>query len=129
MPISTDNISPEKMTFLTANYGLTSDQVKSFAQGFSSAYYAMAGEIEYTWEECGFYPEDSEGAMIECLVDADRLERFIPDYMEWCFNFLFKMELVYDLMNETPPEWCRNFLTKKDMTWWTAVQHPLSYRK
>ncbi len=119
MPFS-DNISPEKMTFLTANYGLTPEQVQAYARGFSSAYYQMAGEIEYTWEESGFIPQDPMGAMVECLVDADRLEPYITDYRDWCFDFLYKMELVYDLMAETPPEWCRNYLTKQGKTWWTA---------
>ncbi len=122
-------ISPEKMTFLTANYGLTPEQITAFTHAFSEAYYAMAGEIEMSWQESGWYPENSQEAMIECLVDADRLEPFLPGYMGWCFNFRFKQELVYDLMNETPPEFCRDYLVRQGKTWWTAIQHPLSNRR
>ena len=107
------------MTFLTANYGLTTDQIKAICDGFAQAYYAMAGEIEYNWEESGWYPEDPQGAMIECLVDADRLEPYIEGYMDWCFNFTMKMEVVYDLMNEAPPQFCQDYLTKQGKTWWT----------
>ena len=40
-------ISQEKMTFLTANYGLTEEQINDFYEGYLSAYQSMAGEIEY----------------------------------------------------------------------------------
>ena len=121
------NISPEKMTFLTANYGLSPEQVESFANGYNSAYWQMAGEIEYTWEEGGYYPDNPEEAMIECLVDADRLRNFIDDYDAWCFDFLFKMELIYDLKNMEPPPYFREYLKKEGKTWWTAAKE--SYRK
>ena len=75
-------ISPEKMTFLTANYGLSADQITRFFEAYHTAMYQMGGEIEYSWEESGWYPEDPEAAMIECIVDADRLERYIEDYMD-----------------------------------------------
>ena len=71
------NISNEKMTFLTANYGLTPDQITRFYEGYCEAYQSMAGEIEYTWQEGGWYPDDEYAAMVECLCDADRLEQFI----------------------------------------------------
>ena len=116
------NISPEKMTFLTANYGLTPEQIQSFALAYQSAYYQMAGEIEMSWDESGYYPDSPEEAMIECLVDADRLEPYIPGYMDWCFEFRCKMELVYDLKNMEPPKFCRDYLRSQEKTWWTAVK-------
>ena len=112
--------SPEKMTFLTANYGLTQDQVVRFWQAYNEAYQSMAGEIEYAWQEGGWTPDRPEDAMIECLVDADRLEQFIPDYMDWCFDFRFKMELVYDLEDRIPPQFLQDYLTSQGKTWWTA---------
>ena len=121
MYISTD-ITPDKMTFLTANYGLTPEQVVAFAEGFNSAYSSMAGEIEYAWEEGGWYPEDPESAMIECLLDADRLEQYIEGYMEWCFNFYHKTELLYDLRNERPPEWCLSHLEREGKSYWLAAK-------
>ena len=117
-----NQVSPEKMTFLTANYGLTPEQIVAFADGFNSAYSSMAGEIEYSWEEGGWYPEDPEAAMIECLLDADRLEYYIPDYMDWCFDFHYKTELLYDLRNERPPEWCIPFLEKAGKSYWLAAK-------
>jgi len=116
------HISPEKMTFLTANYGLTPEQIRAFAEAYQSAYYAMAGEIEMSWDESGYYPDSPEEAMIECLVDADRLEPYIVDYMEWCFNFHMKLELMYDLKNLEPPKFCRDYLKGEDKTWWLAVR-------
>ena len=106
------------MTFLTANYGLSPAQINAFAEAYQSAYYSMAGEIEMTWQEGGWMPEDPESAMIECLVDADRLEQFIPDYMDWCFDFLMKQELAHDL-NEVPmPKHCVDYLSSKGLTSW-----------
>ena len=106
------------MTFLTANYGLSPAQINAFAAADQSAYYSMAGEIEMTWQEGGWMPEDPESAMIECLVDADRLEQFIPDYMDWCFDFLMKQELAHDL-NEVPmPKHCVDYLSSKGLTSW-----------
>ena len=113
------NISPEKMTFLTANYGLTPEQIESFAAGYYNARYSLGGEIEYEWEESGFEPDDPEEAMVECLVDADRLEDYIEDYMDWCFGFKMKMELAYDLLERTPPQWCQDYLSARGKTWWT----------
>ena len=121
MPFST-NIPDKKITFLTANYGLTPDQVVSFAKAFNSAYYGMAAEIEYSWEESGWVPEDPQAALIECLVDADRLDRYMEDYMDWCFGFKYKQELVYDLMTETPPKFLTDYLTSQGKTWWTAAK-------
>ena len=116
MPIST-----EKMTFLTANYGLTPAQVTAFFEAYHTAMYQMGGEIEYSWEEGGYYPEDPEAAMIECLVDADRLEPYIEDYMDWCFDFNMKMELACDLLNAPMPQHCQDYLTSQDKTWWTKA--------
>ena len=112
------NISPEKMTFLTANYGLSPEQINAFNTAYQEAYYSMAGEIEMTWEEGGWMPEDPQAAMIECLVDADRLEQFIPDYMDWCFDFRMKLELAHDL-NEVPmPKFCIEYLQSQGLTSW-----------
>ena len=46
-------ISQEKMTFLTANYGLTVHQINAFHEAYQHAYYSMAPEIEHSWEEGG----------------------------------------------------------------------------
>ena len=119
MPFSS-NISPEKTTFLSANYGLSPEHIKSFAEAFTTAYYQMAGEIEYSWEESGWTPEDPQAALVECLTDADRLEPFMTGYMDWCFDFVYKQELVYDLMAETPPRHLREYLEQQGKTWWTA---------
>ena len=111
-------ISQEKMTFLTANYGLSRDQILAFGQAYQSAYHSMAGEIEYEWEMGGYFPKDPEAAMIEVLVDADRLEEFIPDYMDWCFDFRFKQELAHDL-NEVPmARYNLEYLEENGMTSW-----------
>ena len=117
------NIPNEKMTFLTANYGLSPAQIEAFWIGYNEAYHSMAAEIECTWHEGGWYPEDPEDAMIECLVDADRLEQFIPDYMDWCFDFLYKMELVYDLKNLEPPGELQEYLLSTGKTWWLAESY------
>lgn len=118
------NISPELMTFLTANYGLTTDQIVAYAEAYNSAYWSMAGEIEYTWQEGGYYPEDEEAAMIECLCDADRLRDYMGDaqYDAWCYDFLYKMELVYDLMCKEPPGYLQEYLLSSGKTWWTAAK-------
>ena len=52
------SISPEKMTFLTANYGLSPAQVQAFADAYHTAYHQMAGEIEYSWH-CLLYTSDA----------------------------------------------------------------------
>ena len=114
-------ISPEKMTFLTANYGLSADQITRFFEAYHTAMYQMGGEIEYSWEESGWYPEDPEAAMIECIVDADRLERYIEDYMDWCFNFLMKQELAHDLLEVPMPSHCQDYLTSQGKSWWTKA--------
>ena len=111
-------ISPEKMTFLTANYGLSPEQIEAFADAYQNAYYSMAGEIEMTWEEGGWTPEDPEAAMIEVLVDADRLEQFIPDYMDWCFDFRMKLELAHDLNEVRMPLFCIEYLQSQGLTSW-----------
>ena len=112
------NISPEKMTFLTANYGLSPDQIQAFAEAYHTAMYQMAGEIQYSWAESGWMPEDPEAALIECLVDADRLEQYIEDYMDWCFDFLMKQELAHDLLEVPMPQHCVDYLTSKGLTSW-----------
>ena len=115
-------ISQEKMTFLTANYGLSPEQIEAFNEAYQHAYYSMAPEIQYGREEGGHFPEDPESAMIEVLVDADRLEQYIPAYMDWCFDFHHKTELLYDLRNERPPEWCLPHLEREGMSYWLAAK-------
>ena len=112
------NISPEKMTFLTANYGLSPAQIEAFADAYHCTYYQQAAEIQYAWEEGGFMPEDPESAMIECLVDADRLEYHIEDYMDWCFDFLMKAELAHDLLEVPMPQHLLDYLADKGLTSW-----------
>jgi len=112
------NISPEKMTFLTANYGLSPEQIEAFANAYHTTYYQQAAEIEYSWEEGGFFPDNPESAMIECLVDADRLESAMEDYMEWCFDFVMKQELAHDLLEVPMPKHCLDYLASKGLTSW-----------
>ena len=112
------NISQEKMTFLTANYGLSPEQIEAFADAYHTAYYQMAGEIEMTWHEGGWMPENPEAAMIECLVDADRLEPYIDDYMDWCFNFVMKAELAHDILEVPMPQYNLDYLEQKGLTSW-----------
>ena len=111
-------ISLEKMTFLTANYGLSPEQITAFYEAYHTAMYQMGGEIEYAWEESGWTPEDPEAAMIECLVDADRLEQYIPDYMDWCFDFLMKQELAHDLLEVRMPKHCIDYLRSVGKSAW-----------
>ena len=115
-------ISQEKMTFLTANYGLTVHQINAFYEAYQYAMYQMGAEIEYAWEESGHFPENPESAMIECLVDADRLEQYIEDYMDWCFNFNMKMELAHDLLDVPMPKYCLDYLESKGLTSWQLRQ-------
>ena len=114
------NISPEKMTFLTANYGLSPEQINAFNEAYQGAYYAMAAEIEIGWEEGGWMPEDPEAAMIECLVDADRLMYYMDeaDYMAWCFNFVMKQELAHDLLEVPLPQHCIDYLKSQGKSAW-----------
>ena len=112
-------VSPEKLTFLTANYGLSRDQILAFGQAYQSAMYQMGAEIEYSWEESGWTPDDPEAAMIECLVDADRLEQYIEDYMDWCYDFNMKQELAHDLLEKPMPKYCQDYLVSQGKTWWT----------
>ena len=114
------------MTFLTANYGLSPTQIHAFYEAYQAAYYSMAGEIEMSWEEGGWFPEDREAAMIECLTDADRLEQFIPDYMDWCFNFLMKAELAHDLLEARMPEHLLRYLHSNGKSCWTLASNKRS---
>ena len=110
------------MTFLTANYGLTVHQINAFHEAYQYAYQQMAGEIYQSWGESGWYPQDEEAAMIECLVDADRLEPYIEDYMDWCYDFVMKAELAHDL-NEVPmPKYNLDYLKSKGLTSWMLRQ-------
>ena len=110
------------MTFLTANYGLTVHQINAFYEAYQYAMYQQGAEIEYAWEESGHFPENPESAMIECLVDADRLEQYIEDYMDWCFNFNMKMELAHDLLDVPMPKYCLDYLESKGLTSWQLRQ-------
>lgn len=112
------NISTEKMTFLSANYGLSPEQIEAFAHAYQTADSHMAAEIYYSWEESGWTPDDEECAMIECLVDADRLEDYIPDYMDWCFDFLMKAELAHDLLEVPMPQHLLDYLAHQGLTSW-----------
>ena len=113
-------ISPEKMTFLTANYGLTTKQIEAFADAYHGAYYSMAAEIEIGWEEGGYFPEDPESAMIEVLVDADRLMYYMDeaDYAAWCFDFVMKQELAHDLLEVPMPQHCVDYLKSQGKSAW-----------
>ena len=111
-------ISPEKMTFLTANYGLSPEQINEFHEAYRTVYYQMAGEIEMGWEENGWYPDNPEACMIECLTDADRLEPYIVDYMQWCFNFHMKGELAHDLLEVPMPSHLLDYLHSKGLSSW-----------
>lgn len=112
------SISPEKMTFLTANYGLSPEQIQVFSDAYHAAYYQMAGEIEYEWEMGGYFPKDPTAAMIEVLCDADRLSDYIDDYMDWCFDFLMKQELAHDLLEVPLPQHCIDYLNNVGKSAW-----------
>ena len=111
-------ISQEKMTFLTANYGLSPEQINAFHEAYHTAMYQMGGEIEASWYESGWTPDNEEAAMIECLVDADRLEPYITDYMDWCFNFVMKQELAHDLLEVPMPSHCIEYLRSEGKSAW-----------
>mgnify|MGYP006245699253 CR=1 FL=1 len=116
------NISNEKMTFLTANYGLSPDQITRFYRGYCNANASMGGEIEASWDESGWTPEDPEACMIECLTDADRLERYIDDYDDWCFGFLMKAELAHDLLEVSMPKHLLNYLSSQGKSSWMLAK-------
>ena len=112
------------MTFLTANYGLSPAQINAFADAYQRVHSRMGGEIEASWEESGWWPreEDEEACMIECLTDADRLEQYIPDYMDWCFGFLMKAELAHDLLEVRMPEHLLNYLPSNGKRSWMLAK-------
>ena len=110
------------MTFLTANYGLTHDQITRFADAYHMVNSQMGGEIESSWYDSGWWPENPEACMIECLVDADRLERYIDDYMDWCFDFRMKQELAHDLLEVRMPSHCIDYLRSQGKTAWVLVK-------
>ena len=111
-------ISQAKMTFLTANYGLSPAQIVAFYEAYHSAMYQMGGEIEASWYESGWTPDNEESAMIECLVDADRLEPYIDDYMDWCFDFVMKAELAHDLLEVPMPQYNLDYLEQNGLSSW-----------
>jgi len=119
--ISYITLTQQKMTFLTANYGLSAAQVEAFADGLGKAYWSHSAEIEQSWAESGWKPENPAGAMIECLVDADRLEDFLDDYEAFWKEWLFKQELAYDLYDVDMPLFLTEYLRKNNMTWWNAA--------
>ena len=121
------NISPQKMTFLTANYGLSPEQIYTFWRAYNTVYQQQSGEIEYTWEEGGWMPENPDQAMIECLTDADRLEPYIHDYVNWCFDFRFKQELVHDLEDRHMPRHLQDYLESQGKTSWRAVNWMMTH--
>ena len=115
------NISPQKMTFLTENYGLTSDQITRFYQAYCNVNDHMCGEIEFNWQESGWYPEDPEACMIECLCDADRLSDYIDDYSNWCSGFLMKAELAHDLLEVPMPKHLLDYLASQGKKSWLSL--------
>ena len=118
------NISNEKMTFLTATYGLTHDQITRFADAYHMADSQMGGEIEASWEESGWRPreEEEQACMIECLTDADRLENYIEDYMDWCFGFLMKAELAHDILEVPMPKHLLDYLERNGKSSWMLAK-------
>ena len=114
-------ITPVKMTFLTANYGLSEEQVEAFADGLGKAYWSHSAEIEGSWAESGWEPENAQDAMIECLIDADRLEDFIDDYEAFWMHWPFKMSLAHDLYDVRMPKHLACHLVSNNLTWWSAA--------
>ena len=114
-------LTKQKMTFLTANYGLSAAQVEAFADGLGKAYWSHSAEIEQSWAESGWMPENAENAMIESLVDADRLEDFLDDYGVFWQDWLFKQELAHDLYDVQMPSYLTEYLQSNNMTWWSAA--------
>ena len=109
------------MTFLTENYGLTSDQITRFYQAYCNVNDHMGGEIEFNWQESGWYPEDPEACMIECLCDADRLSDYIDDYSNWCSGFLMKAELAHDLLEVPMPKHLLDYLASQGKKSWLSL--------
>ena len=114
-------ITQQKMTFLTANYGLSERQVEAFADALGKAYWSHSAEIEDSWAESGWEPENAQVAMIECLVDADRLEDFLDDYEAFWMNWPFKGSLAYDLYDVRMPKYLAMHLKSNNLSWWSAA--------
>ena len=110
------------MTFLTANYGLSPAQINAFSHAYLTANAHMGAEIYYSWEESGWVPENEEAAMIECLTDADRLQRYIDDYDDWCFGFLMKAELAHDLLEVSMPKHLLDYLSSQGKSSWMLAK-------
>ncbi len=117
------NISPQKMTFLAENYGLTPEQITQFYQAYCRVDSQLGGEIEFNWQESGWTPDNPEAAMIECLCDADRLADYIEDYDAWCFDFLMKQELAHDLIEVPMPKHLLNYLSSQGKKSWQQIRY------
>ena len=115
------NISQEKLTFLTANYGLSPEQIEAFHDAYHCAFYQIAPEVEMSWHEGGYIPDNEESAMIEVVCDADRLEPYMDDYMDWCFDFMYKQELAHELLGVPMPEYLKDFLQSRGLSCFQAV--------
>ena len=114
-------LTKQKMTFLTANYGLSEKQVEAFADGLGRAYWSHSAEIEQSWAESGWTPENAEDAMIECLIDADRLEDFLDDYEAFWMHWPFKMALAHELYDVRMPRHLAYHLSLHNLTSWNAA--------
>ena len=113
------NISQEKMTFLTANYGLSPENISQFyeamEQVISECYHDILEAFQSTGEEDDFY-KNEEAILIETACDANRMDRFIPG--DWIDDFRQGMELAHDLKEVAPPQWIVNYLEREGKTMW-----------
>jgi len=117
-------ISQEKMTFLTANYGLSEKQVEAFADALAMAYQANSAEIELNWDECNWRPESPRHAMVEALIDADGLYEFLDNYEHTWIYWDFKQELAIDLWNLEMPPNRSNWLKRNSKSSWYQFTMP-----
>ena len=117
-------ISQEKMTFLTANYGLSEKQVEAFADALAMAYQANSAEIELSWTECNWHPESPRHAMVEALIDAEGLYEFLDNYEHTWIYWDHKQELAIDLWNLEMPPKHSNWLKRNNKTSWYQFTMP-----
>ena len=114
-------ISQEKMTFLTANYGVSPKNINQFIEAMehviSDCYYDILEAFQGVGEESDFYANE-EAILIETAVDADRLAHYIEDYDDWCRDFSYKMELAHDIKEVPMPQFLVDYLKRNNKTSW-----------
>jgi hypothetical protein len=64
---------------ITEAYGLEAWEVELICQAYSSVEQDIAWDVESSWEESEWVPEDPAGVMIETCLDAGRPLAYIPE--------------------------------------------------